>query len=70
MSNDSADAVMLDAHDLDNNGGIFCPSPKAGMALWNNHPKVYIHLAAKGEGRCPYCGTQYRLRDGAVASGH
>jgi uncharacterized Zn-finger protein len=70
MPNNSSTPVMLEAADLDNNGGVFCPSPKAGMAVWNNHPKVYIHVAATGEGRCPYCGTVYQLKSGVVASAH
>ncbi len=63
-------AIEIAATDLDNNGGVFCPSPKAGMALWNTHPKVYIHVAAKGEGQCPYCGTVYRLNDKKAVISH
>lgn len=70
MTTNNSPAVMLDAQDLDNHGGVFCPSPKAGMALWNSHPKVYIHIASSGEGRCPYCGTIYRLHEGAVVAAH
>jgi uncharacterized Zn-finger protein len=62
--------VEISAADLDNNGGVFCPSPKAGMVIWNSHPKVYIHVAAKGHGQCPYCGTVYRLNDGKVVFSH
>ncbi len=32
------------------------------MQLWNNHPKVYIDVAHHGEGKCPYCGTVYKLK--------
>jgi uncharacterized Zn-finger protein len=41
------------------------------MALWSNHPRVFIDVATTGEGKCPYCGTVYRLAAGArVAGGH
>jgi uncharacterized Zn-finger protein len=64
-------AIELAAKDLNAHGGIFCPSPKADMKLWNSHPKVYLDVAKTGEVRCPYCGTVYRLKAGEVAShGH
>ena len=63
--------VELKASDLNQQGGVFCPSPKADMKLWNNHPKVYLNVAAKGEAKCPYCGTVYKLAAGeVVAHGH
>jgi uncharacterized Zn-finger protein len=34
------------------------------MPLWSNHPRVYIDVATVGEGKCPYCGTVYRLKAG------
>ena len=55
-------AVELAAADLQPNGTVFCPNPK--MPLWSNHPKVFIAVAEGGEGRCPYCGTVYRLKAG------
>ena len=54
--------VELGAADLISPGVIFCPNSK--MALWSNHPKVFIDVASTGEGRCAYCGTVYRLRAG------
>jgi uncharacterized Zn-finger protein len=61
--------VELDAHDLTGPGAAFCPNPK--MPLWSNHPKVYIDVGTTGEGRCPYCGTLYRLKAGQkVGAGH
>lgn len=54
--------VELGAADLIGPGVTHCPNPK--MALWSNHPKVFIDVASTGEGRCPYCGTVYRLRAG------
>ena len=54
----------LVAKDLNANGGIFCPSPKADMKLWNGHPKVYLDIASTGAAKCPYCGTVYKLKEG------
>jgi uncharacterized Zn-finger protein len=30
---------------------------------------VFIDVAAHGEGRCPYCGTVYRLKAGEIRPG-
>lgn len=56
--------VELVAKDLNANGGIFCPSPKADMKLWNTHPRVYLDIAQSGAAKCPYCGTVYKLKEG------
>ena len=56
--------VELVAKDLNANGGIFCPSPKADMKLWNGHPRVYLDIAQSGAAKCPYCGTVYKLKEG------
>ena len=56
--------VELVARDLNTNGGIFCPSPRADMKLWNTHPRVYLDIAQSGAAKCPYCGTVYKLREG------
>ena len=40
---------------------IHCPMP--GSSLWNSHPRVYIPVAEKGRASCPYCGTEYVLKD-------
>ncbi|MEW6693888.1 Zinc-finger domain protein [Tepidimonas thermarum] len=67
----SAPAVVeLAARDLNAHGGIFCPNPKAGMALWNSHPRVFLDVAKTGEAACPYCGTVYRLREGERVAHH
>lgn len=64
-------AIELQAKDLTPAGETFCPNPKAGMALWNTHPRVFLNLSHGGEAKCPYCGTVYRLKAGeAVAHGH
>ena len=62
--------VELAAKDLNGNGGIFCPSPVAGMKLWNTHPRVFLDVARTGAARCPYCGTVYKLKAGEHFSGH
>ena len=61
--------IEVVAADLQGPGVIPCPNPK--MALWSGHPKVYIDVASTGEGKCPYCGTVYRLKAGEkVGHGH
>jgi uncharacterized Zn-finger protein len=40
------------------------------MKLWNSHPKVYLDVASTGEAKCPYCGTQYKLKAGEHVGGH
>jgi uncharacterized Zn-finger protein len=61
--------VDVQAADLQGPGVVFCPNPK--MPLWSNHPRVFIDVAASGEGACPYCGTRYRLAGGAArGAGH
>ncbi len=62
-------AIELRATDLNHQGGVFCPSPKADMTLWSAHPKVYLDVARTGEAKCPYCGTVYRLAAGEVVAG-
>ena len=61
--------VELAAAELNDWGGVYCPSPKADMKIWNTHPKVYLDVARTGEAKCPYCGTVYRLKAGEVV-GH
>ncbi|MGK6308804.1 zinc-finger domain-containing protein [Variovorax sp. DT-64] len=61
--------IELSGQDLNHQGGVFCPNPKADMKLWSAHPKVYLDVARTGEAKCPYCGTVYRLKAGEVA-GH
>ena len=61
-------AVELTALDLQGQGVTFCPNPK--MALWSNHPRVFIDVATTGSGKCPYCGTVYRLKAGEKAHSH
>ena len=58
----AASIVEVVAHDLHGHGVVFCPNPK--LPLWSNHPRVFIDIATTGEGKCPYCGTLYRLKAG------
>ena len=61
--------VELVASDLLGPGVVFCPNPR--MPLWSNHPRVFIGVHVGSSGRCPYCGTVYRLKSGEQASsGH
>lgn len=63
--------VELLATDLNDQGGVFCPSPKADMKLWNTHPRIYLDVAHTGAAKCPYCSTVYRLKAGETrAHGH
>ena len=62
--------IELLAADLNDQGGVFCPSPKAHMKIWNSHPKVYLDVARTGKAKCPYCGTEYRLKAGEQVGGH
>lgn len=40
---------------------LHCPTPQ--MSLWNSHPRVYIPLDETPRYRCPYCGTEFVLRE-------
>lgn len=60
--------VELAAADVQPGGVVFCPNPK--MPLWSGHPRVFIDVAAAGEGKCPYCGTVYRLKAGERLHAH
>ena len=64
----SKSVIEVTAAELHGAGVVACPSP--GMALWSSHPKVFIDVATTGEGKCPYCGTVYRLKAGEKAHAH
>ena len=59
-----AAAVELDAGDLP----AFCPNRR--MTVWNAHPRVFLDVAHTGQAKCPYCGTEYRLKPGVTVRGH
>lgn len=61
--------VEVTASDLSGPGVVFCPNPK--MPLWSTHPRVFIDVAhAEAGGKCPYCGTVYRLKAGEKLHAH
>ena len=64
MINEEKSTVEVTARDLQGPGVVFCPNPK--MQLWSGHPRVFIDIATTGVGKCPYCGTVYRLKAGEV----
>ena len=57
-----AQSSSCSPRELQGPGVVFCPNPK--MPLWSNHPRVFIDVATAGVGKCPYCGTEYRLKAG------
>ena len=63
--------IELLASELNDQGGVYCPSTKAHMKLWNSHPKVYLDVGDTGQAKCPYCGTVYKLKEGEhFGAGH
>jgi uncharacterized Zn-finger protein len=62
--------IELLAKDLNDQGGVFCPNPKADMKIWNSHPKVYLDVGHTGKAKCPYCGTEYALKPGEHFDSH
>ncbi|WP_025916607.1 zinc-finger domain-containing protein [Herminiimonas sp. CN] len=56
--------VELDGNDLP----AHCPN--VAMPLWSSHPRIFLDLSHGGSATCPYCGTVYRLKPGAVIKGH
>ncbi|MBI2992903.1 MAG: zinc-finger domain-containing protein [Gammaproteobacteria bacterium] len=40
---------------------LHCPLPD--MSLWNSHPRVYLPIEDTGAAKCPYCGTEFMLRN-------
>jgi uncharacterized Zn-finger protein len=62
--------VEILAADLNHQGGVFCPSPLAKMETWNTHPKVYLDVGRRGEAKCAYCGTLYKLKAGEHFDAH
>lgn len=68
MTIEAPATVEVTAGDLRGPGVVFCPNPK--MPLWSAHPRVFIDVGSHGEGKCPYCGTLYRLKAGEVLRPH
>ena len=55
----ASSCVELDGKDLP----AFCPNP--AMPLWATI-RASSSTSPTGEAKCPYCGTEYRLKPGAV----
>jgi uncharacterized Zn-finger protein len=64
---DAKAVVEVTAQDVQGPGVVACPNPK--MVLWSTHPKVFIDVTHEGGGKCPYCGTVYKLKAGEVLHG-
>jgi uncharacterized Zn-finger protein len=60
MNTKAAAVIEVTAKELQGPGVVACPNVK--MKLWSTHPKVFIDVTTTGEGKCPYCGTVYRLK--------
>lgn len=37
--------------------------PPRNEQVWDAHPRVYLPLEESGTVMCPYCGTNYILKD-------
>jgi uncharacterized Zn-finger protein len=40
---------------------LSCPLKKS--SLWDSHPRVYLPIAKTGHVTCPYCGTEFFLKN-------
>ncbi len=40
---------------------LHCPT--TDMSLWNSHPRVFLPVEEKGQTTCPYCGTEFLLKN-------
>ncbi len=40
---------------------LSCPMPD--MRLWDAHPRVYLPIEKTGHIACPYCGSEFFLKD-------
>ena len=63
-----AATVEVLAKDCNDNGTVFCPNPK--MALWSNHPKVFIDLSHGGQGQCLLGADQTRSQRAVLRACH
>lgn len=37
--------------------------PMQDQRVWDGHPRVYLPIEEAGNLICPYCGTEYVLKD-------
>ena len=40
---------------------LHCPTEN--VSLWNSHPRVFLQIEESGHATCPYCGTQFSLKN-------
>jgi uncharacterized Zn-finger protein len=40
------------------------------MPHWSSHPRVFLEIDGHGHAKCPYCGTEYQMKPGAVVHAH
>ncbi len=67
--NEAKAVVEVTAQEVQGPGVVACPNPK--MPLWSNHPRVFIDIThGEDGGKCPYCGTVYRLKAGEHLHSH
>jgi len=68
MQKQATDAKLRQIEITPDDLPLHCPMPS--MLLWNSHPRVYLPIENTGEAMCPYCGTQYILKGGAIIGHH
>lgn len=40
---------------------LYCPM--GDETMWNAHPRVFLPIEESGYSKCPYCGTEYVLKN-------
>ena len=40
---------------------VACPPPEE--RIWDAHPRVYLSLNEDGQVTCPYCGTEFIVKN-------
>ncbi len=51
---------------------LYCPneySPISQAGSFGGHPRVFLPIEKTGRAKCPYCGTEYGLKDWAPGRG-
>jgi uncharacterized Zn-finger protein len=61
-------AIEVLAKDLLGGTSIVCPNPQ--MQMWNTHPRIFLDVVSTGNAKCPYCGTEYTLKEGPQVHAH
>ncbi len=45
---------------------LYCPNAKSPISQagsFGGHPRVFLPIEKTGRAKCPYCGTEYVLKD-------